>query len=79
MPRFRVRLSAMWVRILRVEQGAGSCKSYWPVGIIGDTLFCLILKGQQTYPGFPRPLIHELSIRLPFKLMDSEEAVLEER
>ncbi|KAI1785488.1 hypothetical protein LXA43DRAFT_845501, partial [Ganoderma leucocontextum] len=82
MPRFRVSLSATWVRILhtgRLEGGTGSGKSYWPVGVIGDTFFHIILKGQQAHPGFPRPLIQELPIRLPFKRTDSREALLEEQ
>lgn len=82
MPRFRVLLSATWMRVLdtgRLESTTGNITSYWPVGILGDTLLCLFLKGQQTHPQFPRPLIQELPIRLPFKRVDSEETRLEEQ
>nr|VWO98230.1 Zn(2)-C6 fungal-type domain-containing protein [Ganoderma boninense] len=80
MPRFRVPLSAMWVRILRtgqIEQGRDNDRSYWPVGIIGAMFFCVVLRGQQTHPGFPRPLLNEVSVSLPFNGIDSQEARLE--
>ena len=82
MPRYRVPLSATWMRILdtgRIKQGSSSGKSYWPVGVMGDMFFCLILNGQQPYPGFPRPLLQQLSIRLPLGRTESDEARLEEQ
>ncbi|KAI8993813.1 hypothetical protein BD414DRAFT_480518 [Trametes punicea] len=81
MPRFRIPLSATWVRALdtnKLERREGKHESYWPVGVAGDTFMCLILKGRQEYPGFPRPLIQELPIRLPFKRTDPKEGPLEE-
>ena len=82
MPRYRMPLSATWTRILdtgRIEQGTGSGKSYWPVGVMGDMFFCLVLKGQQVYPGFPRPLLQRVSVRLPLRRTESDEAHLEEQ
>ncbi|OSD04053.1 hypothetical protein PYCCODRAFT_1408512 [Trametes coccinea BRFM310] len=81
MPRFRIPLSATWVRVLdtnKLERREGKHESYWPVGVAGDTFMCLILKGRQEHPGFPRPLIQELPIRLPFKRTDPKEGPLEE-
>ena len=37
------------------------------------------MQGRQEHPGFPRPLIQELSIKLPFKRTDPKEALLEEQ
>lgn len=82
MPRFRIPLSATWMRILdtsKLERRQGKDESYWPVGVVGDNFMCLILKGRQEHPGFPRPLIQELPIRLPFKRNDPKEAPLEEQ
>ena len=72
----------MWTRILhtgQIEQGMGRSKSYWPVGVMDNIFFCLLLQEAQTCPGFPWPLLRQVSIRLPFKRIDSEEAVLEEQ
>ena len=82
MPRFRIPLSALWVRILdtnKLERRKGKDESYWPVGVVGDNFMCLILKGRQEHPGFPRPLIQELPVRLPFKRTDPKEGPLEEQ
>ncbi|TFK94640.1 hypothetical protein K466DRAFT_475981 [Polyporus arcularius HHB13444] len=82
MPRFRIPLSATWMRVLdtnKLERREGKDESYWPVGVVGDNFMCLILKGRQEHPGFPRPLIQELPIRLPFKRTDPKEAPLEEQ
>ncbi|KAI0674964.1 hypothetical protein C8Q78DRAFT_965239 [Trametes maxima] len=81
MPRFRIPLSATWMRVLdtnKLERREGKHESYWPVGVAGEAFMCLILKGRQEHPGFPRPLIQELPIRLPFKRTDPKEAPLEE-
>ena len=82
MPRFRLPLAATWTRALDtnlLDRREGKQESYWPVGVAGETFMCLILKGRQEHPGFPRPLIQELSIKLPFKRTDPKEAPFEEQ
>ena len=82
MPRFRIPLRGTWIRLLdtnKLERKQGKDESYWPVGIGRDTLMCLILKGRQGFPSFPRPLIQELEVHLPFRRKDPKEGPLEER
>ncbi|KAH9176634.1 WD40 repeat-like protein [Lactarius sanguifluus] len=82
MPRFRIPLRGTWVRILDTEQlerKQGKDESYWPVGLSEDTFMCLILKGRQEHPAFPRPLIQDLPVRLPFRGKDPKDAPLEEQ
>ncbi|EMD37802.1 hypothetical protein CERSUDRAFT_114458 [Gelatoporia subvermispora B] len=81
LPRYRLQFAATWTRILNtndLERREGKQESYWLVGVAGDILMCLILKGRQEYPSFPRPLIQELPIRLPFKRTGTADGSLEE-
>jgi chromosome transmission fidelity protein 4 len=82
MPRFRIPLRGTWVRILdtdKLDRRQGKDESYWPVGLSEDIFMCLILKGRQEHPTFPRPLIQELPVRLPFRGKDPKDAPLEEQ
>ena len=61
---------ARWVPLLdtkTLERVAGGRKeeSYWPVAVAQDKFHCIILKGGDQYPYFPKPLLSEFDFRIP--------------
>jgi chromosome transmission fidelity protein 4 len=40
-------------------------ETYWPVAVAQDKFHCIILKGGDKYPYFPRPLLSEFEFRIP--------------
>lgn len=61
---------ARWVPLLdtkQLERLAGGRKeeTYWPVAVAQGKFHCIILKGGDKYPYFPRPLLSEFDFRIP--------------
>jgi chromosome transmission fidelity protein 4 len=48
----------------RLAQGRKE-ESYWPVAVAQNKFHCIILKGGDTEPYFPRPLLSEFDFKLP--------------
>src|SRR5215475_11951200 len=81
---------AKWVPLLdtnHLERRVGGRKeeSYWPVAVSRDRFCCIILKGGEKYPYFPRPLLSEFDFKVPVSNPPDEDtskndplAVLEE-
>ncbi|EPS43029.1 hypothetical protein H072_2988 [Dactylellina haptotyla CBS 200.50] len=61
---------ARWVPLLdttHLDRRIGGKKeeTYWPVAVSQDKFCCIILKGGEKYPYFPRPLLSEFDFRVP--------------
>lgn len=61
---------ARWVPLLdskSLERLAGGRKeeSYWPVAVAQEKFHCIILKGGDQYPYFPKPLLSEFEFKIP--------------
>ena len=42
-------------------------ESYWPVAVAHDKFHCIILKGGDREPYFPRPLLSEFNFKIPLR------------
>lgn len=48
------------------------------MGVTDTHFHCVILKGNEKEPWFPRPLIQELEMKMPLLHMDNEQSKREE-
>lgn len=81
---WRIPGQARWVPLLdtklldRLASGRKE-ESYWPVAVAQDKFHCIILKGGEKYPYFPRPLLSEFEFKVPLSSPaprdDAEEGV----
>lgn len=67
---WRIPGQAKWVPLLdtrRLRRLASGRKeeTYWPVAVAQDRFHCIILKGGDRYPYFPRPLLDEFAFEVP--------------
>jgi chromosome transmission fidelity protein 4 len=89
---------ARWVPLLdtkllsRLASGRKT-ETYWPVALADGKFHCIILKGGDQYPYFPRPLLSDFDLEMPIlshkteedeevlgtAILGTEEAKLEER
>lgn len=61
---------ARWVPLLDTKLldrlvGGRKEETYWPVAVAHDKFHCIILKGGDKYPYFPRPLLNEFEFNIP--------------
>jgi chromosome transmission fidelity protein 4 len=45
---------------------------YWPVAVAMDKFHCIILKGGEQYPYFPRPLLSDFEFKIPVTARDED-------
>jgi len=75
---------AKWVPLLdtktleRLQSGKKE-ESYWPVAVANDRFHCIILKGGEEYPYFPRPLLSDFEFRIPVSAIPTAEEEEEDR
>lgn len=67
---WRTPSQARWVPLLdtklltRLASGRKE-ETYWPVAVANDRFHCIILKGGDKYPYFPRPLLTDFEFQIP--------------
>lgn len=69
---------AKWIPLLdtrALERLAGGKKEecYWPVAVAGNKFHCIILKGGEEYPYFPRPLLSDFDFKIPVSNVVADE------
>ncbi|KAI9885305.1 MAG: mitochondrial escape protein 2 [Watsoniomyces obsoletus] len=67
---WRTPNQARWVPLLDTKQlqrlaGGRKEESYFPVAVAQEKFHCIILKGGDQYPYFPRPLLSEFDFQIP--------------
>jgi chromosome transmission fidelity protein 4 len=69
---------ARWVPLLdtrlldRLSAGRKE-ERYWPVAVANERFHCIILKGGDTHPYFPRPLLSDFEFKLPLSHVQKPE------
>ncbi|KAH0168754.1 sepB protein, partial [Aureobasidium melanogenum] len=68
---------AKWVPLLDTNQldrlaSGRKEEAYWPVAVAMDKFHCIILKGGEKYPYFPRPLLSDFEFKIPVTARDEE-------
>ena len=67
---------ARWIPFF--DSSSMKAKSYWPVGLTETHFTCVVLRGTDLEPWFPRPLIQEIELGMPILGMDNEQGKREE-
>ncbi|SCV67357.1 BQ2448_6003 [Microbotryum intermedium] len=73
---------ARWVPVLETSAMArreNKQETYWPIGLTDRHAHVIILKGEESQPHFPTPLIQELDLQLPLLRLDVQQGQLEEK
>ncbi|KAI7901299.1 WD40-repeat-containing domain protein [Cokeromyces recurvatus] len=71
-----------WIPVFDGKAYAGSqqkTEKYWPVGVLRDRLMCVVIRGSNLYPFFPRPPVKDIPLRLPLLESSTEVGQLEEQ
>jgi chromosome transmission fidelity protein 4 len=74
---------AKWVPLLDTTQldrlaSGKKEESYWPVAVAMDRFHCIILKGGDKHPYFPRPLLTDFEFKIPLGYIPTSSADMDE-
>ncbi|CEJ54682.1 hypothetical protein PMG11_00978 [Penicillium brasilianum] len=74
---------ARWVPLLDTKQlsrlaGGRKEETYWPVAVAQEKFHCIILKGGDKHPYFPRPLLSEFDFHVPVSSNPPKESEAED-
>lgn len=69
---------ARWVPMLDTNslsrlEGGNKQESYWPVAVANRKFHCIILKGQDKYPYFPKSILSEFEFQIPLTSASEKE------
>ncbi|KAI7887198.1 WD40 repeat-like protein [Lichtheimia hyalospora FSU 10163] len=80
--RQRMMGQSSWVPIFdgqAVAHAHQRTERYWPIGLMRNELMCLVIKGINKAPYFPRPPVDNMGLRMPTTHYDTEIGQLEEK
>ncbi|KAG8994102.1 hypothetical protein FRB90_000530 [Tulasnella sp. 427] len=80
--RFRRPTQGRWVLLMNTNllaRRVGKEETYWPVGLSMKEFLCIILKGRDLHPGFPRPITQQIEVQMPLLGMELPRVQQEER
>lgn len=70
----------LWTPIfMSCSQNKDREETYWPVGVTLDEIICVICKGIQKYPIFPKPILFNFPLQVPVLQLDTSNGALEEK
>ena len=70
---------AQWIPVLDTNllaRRVGKDENYWPIGVVDQKFHCVILKGAERHPYFPRPITSELDFLVPITHPDHKDRSL---
>ena len=71
--KWRTGGQAQWIPVLDtnlLQRRVGKDENYWPVAVSQQKFHCIILKGAERHPFFPRPITSEFDFLVPITIPD---------
>lgn len=71
--KWKISGQAQWIPMLDtnlLQRRIGKDENYWPVAVSNEKFHCIILKGAERHPYFPRPITSEFDFMIPITVPD---------